>query len=65
MYVVAFLVLGLINLTSPTNPYGDVRVVYADWVDDALVGRAPGIATAWVYPILGLVPMLAAGFLAR
>lgn len=64
VFVVAFVVLGLINLTSPSNPYGDVTVVYAGWVNDAVRGVPPGIASAWVYPVVALVPMLAASVVA-
>lgn len=59
-FVAVFVVLGVVNLTSPTNPYGDVTVVYAGWVGDAVGGAAPGIHSAWVYPVAALVPMLAA-----
>ncbi len=39
----------------------DVAVVYRQWVEQALnSGIIVGIDTAWVYPILAIVPMLAA-----
>ncbi|MDQ4138730.1 MAG: glycosyltransferase 87 family protein, partial [Actinomycetota bacterium] len=55
------LVLGLINLTSPSLPLGDVSWVYRAWVEAAVhSGYWVGIHADWVYPILALLPMLAA-----
>jgi hypothetical protein len=53
--------LGLINLTSPTLPMGDVTWVYRAWMERALFSDYwVGIHTDWVYPVLALLPMLAA-----
>lgn len=57
-FVLVHLVLGLLCLTHPSLPMGDVTIVYEFWmhrgVDD---GVWVGIDTAWVYPLLALVPM--------
>jgi hypothetical protein len=60
-FVLVHLVLGLLALYAPGLPLGDVTLVYLFWVEQGLSGNLwVGIDTAWVYPILGLVPMLAA-----
>lgn len=49
----------------PSQPMGDVVLVYQPWVQAALSGDAiVGITESWVYPQLALVPMLAAHALA-
>ena len=57
-FVLVHLWLGLVNLYSPSAPLGDVSVVYRFWMDQAMQGTWVGIDTAWVYPIVALVPML-------
>ena len=58
-FVLVHLVLGLICLTHPSLPMGDVTLVYAFWAQRGLdAGIWVGIGTAWVYPLLALVPML-------
>ncbi|GGA59181.1 hypothetical protein GCM10011490_06460 [Pseudoclavibacter endophyticus] len=57
-------VLGVINITSPTNPFGDVTVVYHEWVAGVFAGRIPAIDVEWVYPVLAIAPMLAAAGIA-
>lgn len=53
--------LGILNLIGPGQPFGDVLYVYPFWVERGLVeGQWVGIDTSWVYPLLALVPMLAA-----
>jgi hypothetical protein len=53
--------LGLVNLTSPTLPMGDVTWVYRSWMEHALFSDFwVGIDTHWVYPVLALLPMVAA-----
>ena len=61
-FVLVHLVLGLLGLYAPGQPLGDVSSVYKFWiVDYAFSGRGwVGIDTVWVYPILALVPMVAA-----
>ena len=59
-FVLVHLWLGLVNLYAPSAPLGDVSVVYRFWMDQAMQGTWVGIDTAWVYPIVAIVPMLAA-----
>ncbi len=59
-FVVVHLVLGLICLTSPSLPMGDVTLVYAFWMHQGFDADIwVGIDTAWVYPLLAAVPMAA------
>lgn len=60
MFVVVHAWLGFIGLTAPTLPWGDVIVVYNTWIQNAFEGYWVGINGPWVYPILALLPMLAA-----
>jgi len=57
-FVLVHLALGLLCLTHPSLPMGDVTIVYEFWmhrgVDD---GLWVGLDTAWVYPLLAIVPM--------
>ncbi len=59
-FVLVHLWLGLVNLYAPSAPLGDVSVVYRFWMDQAMQGTWVGLDTAWVYPIVAIVPMLAA-----
>ncbi len=60
-FVLAHLVVGLFNLFGEGYPMGDVTSVYPFWVDQALVADYwVGIDGPWVYPIVAIVPMLAA-----
>lgn len=60
-FVAAHLWLGMLGLYAPGLPLGDVTLVYKFWMDQALVSNFwVGIDSVWVYPILALVPMLAA-----
>ena len=60
-FVAVHLWLGLLNLFAPGLPLGDVTIVYKFWMDQATIAdHWVGIDTVWVYPILALVPMLAA-----
>jgi hypothetical protein len=52
--------LAFVGLTHPTLPWGDVTLQYRTWVQDALAGDIVGVSRPWVYPLLALVPMLAA-----
>ena len=59
-FVLVHLVLGLICLTAPSLPMGDVTIVYAFWMHQGLDADIwVGIDTAWVYPLLAIVPMAA------
>ncbi|WP_200932279.1 glycosyltransferase 87 family protein [Yonghaparkia sp. Root332] len=49
------------NLLGPGLPLGDVTLVYRFWVEQGLIANDwVGIDSSWVYPIVALVPMLAA-----
>ncbi|WP_066516911.1 glycosyltransferase 87 family protein [Curtobacterium ammoniigenes] len=62
--VVAFLVVHaaivLAVSVAPNDPIGDVDGLYRQWVHQGLNGSWIGISGPWVYPILALVPMVAA-----
>ncbi len=60
-FAVVHLWLGYLNLYGPGLPMGDVTYVYLFWVERGVLGNEwVGIDTSWVYPLLALVPMLAA-----
>jgi Glycosyltransferase family 87 len=60
-FVTVHLWLGLVNLTASSLPLGDVDWVYRGWMEQAVhSGYWVGIHADWVYPILALLPMLAA-----
>lgn len=61
-FVLAHLWLGLLALYAPGQPLGDVTSVYKYWiVDYGFAGHGwVGIDTVWVYPILAILPMIAA-----
>jgi len=60
-FIIVHLVLGMLGLYGPGLPLGDITLVYRWWVETGLdSGIWVGIDTPWVYPILALVPMLAA-----
>lgn len=60
LFIGAHLVLGLLNLHGPGNPFGDVTVVYARWAEQAYSnGIVVGVDIPWVYPLLAIVPILA------
>ncbi len=53
--------LGALNLRGPGLPLGDVTLVYLFWVERGLIANDwVGIDSSWVYPIVALLPMLAA-----
>jgi hypothetical protein len=52
--------LATVGLTHPTLPWGDVTLQYRPWVENALAGDVVGVSQPWVYPLVALVPMLAA-----
>lgn len=64
-FVLAHLWLGMLALYAPGQPLGDVTSVYRFWiVDYAFAGHGwVGIDTVWVYPIVALLPMIAAAAL--
>ncbi|GAB3606987.1 hypothetical protein GCM10027413_23960 [Conyzicola nivalis] len=60
-FVLAHFWLGLLNLYGPGFPLGDVTITYRLWTDQIVTGDYwMGIDSVWVYPILAIVPMLAA-----
>lgn len=61
-FVLAHLGLGMLALYAPGQPLGDVTSVYRFWiVDYAFEGYGwVGIDTVWVYPIVAILPMIAA-----
>lgn len=61
-FVLVHLALGLLALYAPGQPLGDVTSVYRFWiVDYAFAGYGwVGIDTVWVYPIVAILPMIAA-----
>ncbi|GAB2462541.1 hypothetical protein HD599_000897 [Conyzicola lurida] len=60
-FVLAHLWLGMLGLYATGDSLGDVSVVYKGWTDQVVyAGFWPGIDTSWVYPVLAMVPMLAA-----
>lgn len=60
-FVLVHLWLGAVNLFGPGVPLGDVSIVYRFWTDQGIISHYwVGIDVPWVYPIVALVPMLAA-----
>ncbi|CAO1650651.1 glycosyltransferase 87 family protein [Salinibacterium sp. NYA9b] len=60
LFIAVHLVLGLLNLQGPGNPFGDVTIVYAGWAQQAYAsGIVVGVDMPWVYPLLAIVPILA------
>ena len=60
-FILVHLWLGLLNLYGPGLPLGDVAIVYKFWIDQIFFGGFwVGIDSSWVYPILAIIPMLAA-----
>ena len=60
-FIAVHLWLGLVNLYSSSYPMGDVRDVYKGWMVEAVGANYwVGIDEVWVYPIVALLPMLAA-----
>lgn len=60
-FVLVHFVLGMLGLYGPGLPLGDITLVYKFWVENGLSADIwVGIDTAWVYPIVAIVPMLVA-----
>jgi len=60
-FVLVHAVLGVLNLRAPGYPLGDVTSVYRFWSEQAVSdGYWVGVDAPWVYPVLAIVPMLAA-----
>ncbi|MGX1695973.1 hypothetical protein ACWIBQ_11405 [Microbacterium keratanolyticum] len=65
IFLAAFLLVHVLvawmGWVYPSQPMGDVVLVYDPWSRDALAGGAiVGVDVSWVYPQLALLPMLAA-----
>ncbi len=60
-FVVVHFWLGMLNLYAPGQPLGDVTIVYRFWTDQLYVAHyRVGIDSSWVYPIVAILPMIAA-----
>jgi hypothetical protein len=60
-FVLVHLWLGWVALYGPGLPLGDVVLVYKFWVQHGLLSHQwVGLDTSWVYPIVALLPMVAA-----
>ena len=58
-FLLAHLVTAAVGWVYPSQPMGDVVLVYEPWATSALGGGAiVGVTESWVYPQLALVPML-------
>ncbi len=65
VFLLAHLVTAAAGWVYPSQPMGDVVLVYEPWATAALGGGpVVGITETWVYPQLALVPMLLAKGLA-
>lgn len=64
-FLLVHLLTALLGWVYPSQPMGDVVLVYEPWASSAL-GGGPivGITETWVYPQVALVPMLIAAALA-
>jgi hypothetical protein len=61
-FVLVHFWLGFLNLFAPGLPLGDVTFVYKTWAEQASYSHYyVGIDGVWVYPILALLPIVAAG----
>ena len=53
--------LGMLALFAPGFPLGDVVIVYKRWTDQIVMNNFwVGVDAPWVYPVVAIVPMLAA-----
>ncbi|MDJ0339104.1 glycosyltransferase 87 family protein [Cryobacterium sp. PH31-O1] len=59
-FAIVHLLLIVLALFGPGYPLGDVVVVYRGWAANAAAGNLVGITEDFVYPVLALVPILAA-----
>ncbi|KJQ55886.1 hypothetical protein [Microbacterium sp. SA39] len=64
-FLLAHLITAVAGWVYPSQPMGDVVLVYEPWASAALSGGpVVGVTETWVYPQLALVPMLLAKGLA-
>lgn len=60
-FFLAHVLVAVLGWVLPSQPMGDVVLVYLPWSTSALEGTAVvGITEPWVYPQVALVPMLLA-----
>ena len=60
-FALVHLWLGHLSFHSPASPFGDVLNVYRGWAEQAVYRDYwVGIDAIWVYPIVALVPIMAA-----
>ena len=60
-FVAVHVITAVMGWIYPSQPMGDVVLVYEPWAASALSGGgAVGVTETWVYPQLALLPMLAA-----
>lgn len=58
-FFIAHLITAGVGWVYPSQPMGDVVLVYEPWASSALSGGTiVGVTESWVYPQLALVPML-------
>ncbi|WP_407360767.1 hypothetical protein [Microbacterium sp. LBN7] len=59
VFLFVHLVTAALGWVYPSQPMGDVVLVYEPWASSAIGGGAiMGVSETWVYPQLALVPML-------
>lgn len=64
-FLLAHLLTAWLGWVYPSQPMGDVVLVYEPWASSALSGGPiVGVTETWVYPQVALVPMLIAAALA-
>lgn len=64
-FLLAHAIVAIAGWLLPSQPMGDVVLVYLPWSQSALSGESiVGISESWVYPQLALIPMLLAQVLA-
>lgn len=64
-FLAAHAIVAVLGWVLPSQPMGDVVLVYLPWSSSALgSGAVVGLTEAWVYPQLALAPMLIAQLLA-
>ncbi|WP_245958607.1 hypothetical protein [Microbacterium bovistercoris] len=64
-FVLVHVIVAWFGWVLPSQPMGDVVLVYQPWSHSALTGGAiVGVTEPWVYPQLALIPMILAHLLA-
>ncbi|MFK4760556.1 hypothetical protein ACI3KS_06440 [Microbacterium sp. ZW T5_45] len=61
VFLLVHVLVALLGWVYPSQPMGDVVLVYEPWATSALGGGpVVGVTETWVYPQLALIPMLVA-----